>query len=282
MQNTEVFKTAQTLRVALDGWKEKGLRIGFVPTMGALHEGHISLVKKAKEHADILVVSIFVNPTQFTNPDDLLKYPRTEDEDIQLLAAEGVHCVFLPSVSEMYPDGYRSPEIDLGVLDTVMEGHFRPGHFKGVVEVVKRFFEIVQPDCACFGKKDFQQLAVIRYMCHYFDFQMEIIGCDILREPNGLAMSSRNRRLSEEEKEQALILYRTLLYARNNVFDYSPQVLAQRCREELKKGSLQMEYLEIVHPETLLPLEEEWVSGATCCIAAYCGEVRLIDNMELV
>ncbi len=282
MHKTEVFKTAHSLREVLDGWKEQGKRVGFVPTMGALHEGHISLVKKAQEQVDVLVVSIFVNPTQFNNPEDLLKYPRTEEEDVRMLETAGVQCVFIPEVDEIYPAGYVSPEIELGLLDQVMEGQFRPGHFKGVVEVVKRFFDIVQPDCACFGKKDFQQLAVIRFMCDYFGFSIEIIGCEIFREESGLAMSSRNRRLSEVDKEQSLIIFDTLNFARKNVYDHTPEDLARMCRDHFKTGTLDLEYLEIVDPESLRSLGTEWVSGATCCIAAYCGDVRLIDNMALV
>lgn len=281
MHKTEVFTTADSLRLRLDEWRNKGLKIGFVPTMGALHEGHISLVKKAQEQADVLVVSIFVNPTQFNNQEDLVNYPRTVEEDLEMLSKAGVHCVFLPEVGEMYPTGYQSPDIDLGRLDEVMEGSFRPGHFKGVVEVVKRFFEIVQPDCACFGKKDFQQLAVIRYMTSYFGFKIEIIGCSILREENGLAMSSRNRRLTPEQHQEALVIYRTLLKARGLVNQFTPDQVAETCRDAFDQSSLELEYLEIVHPDTLESLSDTWVDGATCCIAAYCGNVRLIDNMEL-
>lgn len=262
--------------------KNQGKSIGVVPTMGALHEGHISLVNQAKKMCDYVIVSIFVNPTQFNNPTDLEKYPRTLEHDTDLLRQYNVDYIFAPNVSEIYPENYSSPHIDLGILDKVMEGKFRPGHFLGVVEVVKRLFDIIQPDYAYFGKKDFQQVAVIRYMTDYFKIPVKIIECPIIRSEKGLALSSRNARLSEEEKEQALLLYRTLDFAKNNTGVFSPRETIEKCTQLIRDSELKLEYIEIVNPATLESLSEKWVAGAVCCIAAYCGEIRLIDNMTLV
>lgn len=262
--------------------KNQGKSIGVVPTMGALHEGHISLVNQAKKMCDYVIVSIFVNPTQFNNPTDLEKYPRTLEHDTDLLRQYNVDYIFAPNVSEIYPENYSSPHIDLGILDKVMEGKFRPGHFLGVVEVVKRLFDIIQPDYAYFGKKDFQQVAVIRYMTDYFKIPVKIIECPIIRSEKGLALSSRNARLSEEEKEQALLLYRTLDFAKNNTGVFSPRETIETCTQLIRDSELKLEYIEIVNPATLESLSEKWVAGAVCCIAAYCGEIRLIDNMTLV
>ena len=282
MQKIKVHTSVETLKSDLELSRNAGLTIGFVPTMGALHDGHISLVEQAKQYTDLTVVSIFVNPTQFNNPKDLEKYPRTIDADIAKLEAAGVEFVFIPAVKEIYPENYSSPKIDLGNLANVMEGLYRPGHFDGVVEVVKRLFEIVEPSVACFGQKDFQQLAVIGFMTDYFKFPIEIIGCSIMREESGLAMSSRNVRLTEQEKIDALFIFELLNFAQQNQSNYSPQKLAEICRSKFAASTLELEYLQIVHPVTLLDLQDEWVSGARCCIACYCSEVRLIDNMELL
>lgn len=281
MQKIKVFNTVESLQLELNQLRKSGVKIGFVPTMGALHEGHVTLVEEAKKYADIVVVSVFVNPTQFNNSDDLLKYPRTIESDISKLEAAAVEIVFVPSVDEIYPQDYENSAIDLGILGTVMEGHYRPGHFDGVVQVVKRLFEIVAPSVACFGKKDFQQLAVIRYMTSFFQFNIEIIGCEIKREVSGLAMSSRNMRLSPEQKEDALHIYRILHFVKENTVNFSPKDLAQHARTLFYSTPLELEYLEIVDGDTLVSLTDTWVKGATCCIACYCGEVRLIDNMEL-
>lgn len=281
MKKIKVFNTVESLQLELNQLRKAGVKIGFVPTMGALHEGHISLVEEAKRYADIVVVSVFVNPTQFNNSEDLLKYPRTIEADVLKLETAAVEIVFVPSVEEIYPIAYQKSVIDLGTLGKVMEGQYRPGHFDGVVQVVKRLFEIVQPSVACFGQKDFQQLAVIGFMTNYFNFPIEIKGCEIVREPSGLAMSSRNVRLSEQEKIDALFIIEVLKFAHQNKSKYSPKQLSELCRSKFSASTLELEYLQIVHPVTLLDLENEWVSGARCCIACYCGEVRLIDNMEL-
>jgi pantoate--beta-alanine ligase len=278
----KIFDTVKSIQEELFPLKKQGLKIGFIPTMGALHEGHISLVRQAKEVCDYVVVSVFVNPTQFNNPSDLDKYPRTLDKDIDLLTQTKTDFLFTPSSIEVYPTNYKAPFIDLGILDKVMEGKFRPGHFQGVVEVVKRLFEIVQPDFAYFGKKDFQQVAVIKSMVKTFQFPLTIVECPIIRNENGLAMSSRNARLSPEEQKKSLVIYETLLFAKNNAKNYNPKELVEVCKKQIETSDLQLEYVEIVHPATLLSLSDQWEDGAVCCIAAYCGEVRLIDNMVLV
>lgn len=257
------------------------MKIGFVPTMGALHDGHISLVKQAKEMCDSVIVSIFVNPTQFNNPSDLEKYPRTLEKDIALLVQTDVDFVFAPNAEEIYPPDYKPPVINLGILDKVMEGKFRPGHFHGVVEVVKRLFEIITPDFAYFGKKDFQQVAVIKYMVQTFQLPLTIVECPIIRNEYGLAMSSRNARLSPEEQKKALVIYETLLFAKHNTRNYTPIELMEVCKKLIGTSDLRLEYVEIVHPVTLISLSEKWETGAVCCIAAYCGDVRLIDNIIL-
>lgn len=281
MTQMDVLSTVKSIQEEIFIQKKQQKTIGLVPTMGALHSGHISLVEQAKAQCDYVVVSIFVNPTQFNNSSDLQKYPRTLEADTNLLKQAGVDLIFAPDVHEIYPKDYISPSINLGILDKVMEGEFRPGHFKGVVEVVKRFFDIVQPDFAFFGKKDFQQVAVIKYMTSFFELPVSIVECPIIRSEKGLALSSRNMRLSEEEKEKALVLYNTLDFARTNVDNFTPKELAENCNQMITDSELKLEYLEIVNPTTLQRLEENWVEGAVCCIAAYCGEVRLIDNMEL-
>lgn len=249
--------------------------------MGALHPGHGSLVSRAKEENDLAVVSIFVNPTQFNNPGDLEKYPRSVEQDSALLESLGCDAVLIPSVDEVYPPDLHSPEIDLGVLDEVMEGRHRPGHFKGVVQVVYRLFDIVAPDRAYFGLKDFQQVAVIRHMVKALDLPVQIVACPTLREPDGLAMSSRNQRLSPEERKAAVHISRTLLKAKAWSQSHSPRETKAMAVDFFSQGQMKLEYFEIVDPATLRELTGEWVPGAIACIVAYAGEVRLIDNMEL-
>lgn len=278
----KVFESAQLISNQVIELKKEGKKVGFVPTMGALHDGHISLIERAKEVCDVVIVSVFVNPTQFNNSKDLEKYPRTLVKDLELLAKFDVDLVFSPSIEEVYPTNYKSAEIELANLDKVMEGEFRPGHFQGVVEVVKRLFEIVQPDYAYFGQKDFQQVAIIKYMVRFFDIPVVIVSCSTIRNDKGLALSSRNIRLSETEKEQALVIYKSLIYAKENTNNYSPDELMKYCTDEINKAGLRVEYVAIINPTTLETLSTEWVEGAVCCIAAYCGDVRLIDNMILM
>jgi pantoate--beta-alanine ligase len=279
MYNSKVYTSVASLKKRLKS-NSKENKIGFVPTMGALHRGHLSLVKRAFELSDIVVVSIFVNPTQFTNNQDLTNYPRTLDKDLSLLNEIGEVVVFAPNVAEVYPENFEPIRLDLNRLDKVMEGEFRPGHFNGVVSVVKRLFDIVEPDFAFFGLKDYQQLAVIKFMCRQLALKVTIIPCDIYREENGLASSSRNILLNENQKSEALIIYDSLLYIKELARVCSVQESIKKSITFFNKGNLTLEYLNIVHPETLMPLES-WEEGARACIAAFCGNVRLIDNMEV-
>jgi pantoate--beta-alanine ligase len=279
------FKTVDSISKWLQNNKMEGKSVGFVPTMGALHAGHISLVERAKAECDVVVVSIFVNPTQFNSTEDLDKYPRTLENDIRMLFTTNCDAVFIPEVTMMYPDypnQTNTVEIDLYEINAVMEGMFRPGHFEGVVNVVYRFFDIIGPNKAYFGEKDFQQLAVIRKMVNDLSLPLEIVACPTLREKDGLAMSSRNQRLSNQGKQDALIIYNTLLEAKKLASKMTPAQVKSFCASAFDKSVLSLEYLEICHPQTLQALDDEWVPGARCFIAAFCEDVRLIDNMELI
>jgi pantoate--beta-alanine ligase len=281
-RKVEILNTVEELNQALNSFRKEGKRIGFVPTMGALHQGHMDLVSHASTECDVVVVSVFVNPTQFNNQSDLNLYPRTPEEDSELLKKFGCDFAFFPSVSEIYPEKLISPQVDLGDLDKVMEGKFRPGHFNGVVQVVYRLFDIVQPEKAFFGLKDFQQVAVIKRMVEVLKLPVQIVACETLRTEKGLAMSSRNKRLSEIQQEEALIIYKTLTEAKNDAPLFSPAETLVKAIANFESGSLKLEYMNIVHPQTLTDLTTEWVPGATMCIACFCGEVRLIDNLTLV
>jgi len=277
----QIFQDKQSLNKALQEIKAAGKSIGFVPTMGALHDGHISLVRSALQITDQVVVSIFVNPTQFNTASDLDKYPRTLQADIALLQKEGDIFIFAPAVSEIYPEEDFFAPFDLEGIDLVMEGKFRPGHFQGVVHVVRNLFQIVQPQKAFFGLKDFQQVAVIRLMTKKLALPIEIVACATERAPNGLALSSRNLRLSETQKEDALILFQTLALLKKLKREFTPAVSREKAIEFFKKGKLELEYLEIVSSETLEALDQTWSENSTCCIAAFCGKVRLIDTAQL-
>ncbi len=281
-RNVEIINTVEGLKQALDASRKEGKSIGFVPTMGALHQGHMDLVSRANAECDVVVVSVFVNPTQFNNPSDLEKYPRTPEADSELLKKFGCDIAFFPSEREIYPENLVSPRVDLEGLDEVMEGKFRPGHFKGVVQVVSRLFELVEPQKAFFGLKDFQQVAVIKKMVEQLSLPIQIVPCETSRTEKGLAMSSRNKRLTEEQKEEALIIFKTLTQAKQDAAQFSPAETVARAVEFFNRGTLQLEYLTIVDPVTLQDLTDHWVPGATMCIACFCGEVRLIDNMALV
>ncbi len=259
-----------------------GKRIGFVPTMGALHAGHLSLVKRADDECDLVVLSIFVNPTQFNNAEDLKNYPRNIERDLELIAQiKSDVIVFNPGEREIYPENYAVEPIDLGKLDDLLEGKFRPGHFTGVVEVVRRLFEIVKPNRAYFGLKDFQQVAIIRLMTKFYELPVEIVPCEIVREESGLAMSSRNERLSDAQRNDALIIYQALRKAKEMIHSHEIAEITETIEEMFRKSSLELEYFDIVNPETLESLSNA-EKGAHACIAAHCGEVRLIDNMQLI
>lgn len=252
--------------------------------MGALHEGHIRLIKHAISISDYVVCSIFVNPTQFNNPEDLKKYPRTIEQDLEMLKKAGCNLVYVPEVTDIYPENsINEPlDLDLGNLDKVMEGQFRPGHFKGVAKVVKRLFDIVNPDLAVFGRKDFQQTAVIKKLVQSFNMPIEIVIHETIRSDKGLALSSRNQRLSEQEKQDALIIYKTLEMGKELArIERNVEKLKNRMISFFESGNLQLEYLEIVKDFDLTVPSEISKEPVTCCIAAFCGEVRLIDNMAL-
>jgi len=263
---------------------EKGTSIGFVPTMGALHEGHLSLIRRAKAENQLTLCSVFVNPIQFNNPEDLDKYPRTLSTDVKMLEKAGCDVLFSPLTEEMYPQGTtESLELDWGMLDKVMEGKFRPGHFKGVAIVVKKLFSITHPTRAYFGKKDYQQLAVIRSMVKQLRLPVAIIPCDTVREPDGLAMSSRNMRLSIAERQVAPVIYEVLCRVREKAGKMSVKELREWAIRKIQEHpSIRVEYFEIGDKETLMPLEN-WSlkSRAVAFTAVFLGDVRLIDNLEL-
>ena len=263
--------------------KEQGHSIGLVPTMGALHAGHMSLVERAVKESDTVIASVFVNPTQFNNPNDLATYPRTEEADCRLLAGAGVSAVFMPEVCEMYPDGaHQEKEFDLGEAAEVMEGKFRPGHFQGVAQIVSRLFELCRPDRAYFGEKDFQQIAVIRNMVRSEGIKVEIIACPIKRADDGLALSSRNALLTPEQRAVAPSIYKAL----KEGVEYSRTHGVRETHHHIVEAinavpELETEYLEIVDGRTLLPVEEwEESPDVVGCITVYCGRVRLIDNIR--
>jgi pantoate--beta-alanine ligase len=274
-----VINSIKELQKILDPLRKFGT-IGFVPTMGALHQGHISLVKKAISENKTVVVSIFVNPTQFNDPKDLEKYPRNLDADLRLLENAGSHVVFVPNVKEVYPKT-DTRKFNFGQLETVMEGKHRPGHFNGVAQVVSKLFDIVQPDKAYFGLKDFQQLAVIKNMVKQLKLPVKIIPCSIIREKNGLAMSSRNERLTDEQRKNASLLHETLSTAKEQKGNKSVEELTNWVIETINKNPfLNVEYFEIVDSEQLQPIEN-WNNNNTkiACVAAFCGKIRLIDNI---
>ncbi len=277
----KIIETVTELEDRLSNFRNSGKTIGFVPTMGALHKGHGELVKRSVRENDITVVSIFVNPTQFNNSDDLDLYPRTPEKDYDLLNGLGVDIVFYPSVSEIYPKP-DNRVFDFDGLDKVMEGEYRPGHFNGVAQVVSKLFNIVLPDKAYFGEKDFQQLAIVKQMVKQLNMAVEIIGIPIVREQSGLAMSSRNQRLTEEEKMTASAIYRVLKESVSMITEYSPEIISSRVVEELNSiPGLRVEYFSIVDSVSLETVTS-WNSAESIvgCIAVFCGDVRLIDNIR--
>jgi pantoate--beta-alanine ligase len=278
-----VSEHIEDLQLTLNSSRSAGKRIGFVPTMGALHAGHVSLLALARQHCDIVVVSIFVNPTQFNQTSDLTHYPRTLEKDLEILKENLCDVVFVPSVPEIYPDGLLRRHWDFGLLSTVLEGHFRPGHFDGVLTVVKRLFEIVQPQYAFFGEKDFQQLAHIRRMVKEERMPVEIISGPTLREPDGLAMSSRNTRLTSDQRTLALHISRILFVMNERRVEFDPPGLEQWGRAEFHMiPGIRLEYLEVIDGHSFGPLAEWSDSDYPVIVcAAYVGEVRLIDNVIL-
>ena len=277
----KIIHTIKDLQTELSELKAQGKKVGLVPTMGALHAGHASLVKRSVNENDVTVVSVFVNPTQFNDKNDLVKYPRTLDADCKLLESCGVTFVFAPSVEEIYPEP-DTRRFSYAPLDTVMEGAFRPGHFNGVCQIVSKLFDIVKPHCAYFGEKDFQQLAIIREMVRQMKFDLEIVGCPIVREEDGLALSSRNARLSAEERENALNISRTLFKSRTFATTHSVSETQKMVEDAIAAApGLRLEYFEIVDGNTLQKVGD-WndTSYVVGCITVFCREVRLIDNIK--
>lgn len=276
----ETFTITQ-LQEILRNFKISGKSIGFVPTMGALHAGHISLIEKAKAENNIVVCSIFVNPTQFNDPNDLIKYPRTPEQDKHLLLNAGCDILFSPAVEEMYPEK-DNRMFDFGGLDKVMEGAHRPGHFNGVAQIVSKLFDAVKPDRAYFGKKDFQQLAIIKYITRQLNLPIQIIPCETIREKDGLAMSSRNIRLNEQERLQALQLSKVLFFVKENASQLSVKELKEKANEMLSTSDLiKIEYFEISDADTLQTVDRIVPGKTVAFIAAFVGNVRLIDNISL-
>lgn len=277
----KVIHAIKDLQAELSALKAQGKKVGLVPTMGALHAGHASLVKRSVNENEVTVVSVFVNPTQFNDKNDLLKYPRTLDADCQLLEACGATLVFAPSVEEIYPEP-DTRQFSYAPLDTVMEGAFRPGHFNGVCQIVSKLFDAVKPHRAYFGEKDFQQLAIIREMVRQMQFDLEIVGCPIVREEDGLALSSRNARLSKSERENALKISQTLFKSRTFAAEHSVDETQKFVEDAIAAApGLRLEYFEIVDGNTLQNIKD-WndTSYAVGCITVFCGEVRLIDNIK--
>lgn len=275
-----VIESSKDLEKVVEGAKRDGKCVGFVPTMGALHEGHLSLVNEADRMCDFVVVSIFVNPNQFNNKEDLVNYPRTLDRDAGLLSEVACDVIFAPTVTEVYPEPDQRV-FDFGRLETVMEGQYRPGHFNGVAQVVSRLFELVSPDKAFFGEKDFQQLAIIRSLVRKQNYPIQIVGCPIVRETDGLAMSSRNQLLSSEHRKIAGVIARTLLESCNFVEGKSVLEVVEYVKQEVETESLlKVEYFDVVDGDSLQSVNEwresEYIVG---CIAVFAGKVRLIDNI---
>jgi len=278
----KIFTTTNEMRSASHAVRRAGKRLGFVPTMGALHEGHVSLVRAAKASSDVVAASIFVNPTQFGPTEDLAKYPRSFDRDRELLEREGVELLFAPAVEEMYPAGAVTWVTVEGLSDK-LDGRSRPGHFRGVTTVVAKLFHIVEPDAAFFGQKDAAQVAIVRRMVRDLNLPVEIVACPIVREADGLAMSSRNAYLDPEQRKQALVLHRSLLRVQE-LFDAGERdrgrLVAAGRGEFTGESAVRLDYFEIVKPETLDP-ERDVSSGTLVAVAAYVGSTRLIDNLLL-
>ena len=280
-----IFKTARDLRHELDKYEQKGDAIGFVPTMGALHDGHLSLLTSSKSQNKATVCSIFVNPAQFNDPKDFRKYPSTLEQDIYKLETAACDILFLPPVEEIYPNGLNEKkDYDLGYLDTLLEGKFRPGHFQGVCRAVEKLLQIVLPDNLYLGQKDFQQCMVIKRLIQLMGKESQIHTniCPILREKDGLAMSSRNMRLSGEQRATAVALFETLTFLKQNLNKGSLSDLKKEATALLEKKNFKPDYVEIADAKTLKPINE-WDSRINIVglVAAYLGDVRLIDNMIL-
>ena len=287
----EVINTIAALKSLLSPIKLAGQKIALVPTMGALHKGHVSLIEAAKLKADVVVCSIFVNPTQFTDPKDLERYPRPLEHDMAMLSASGCDVVFMPSVNEMYPVT-ESWHIDLGPAEFLLEGEFRKGHYQGVTQIVKKLFDAVEPDVAFFGQKDYQQVLMIENMVAFFKLPVKIITCPIIREEDGLAMSSRNIHLNAEDRKHAVVLSQSLNYVRDNftktghatdLYDYDKHHELEAAAKEMiaRTKGVELDYFVIVDGKTLMPPTDNRSAELVALVAAKVGETRLIDNMIL-
>ena len=276
------FNTIDETRAYAMAQRDKGLTIGFVPTMGALHPGHISLVDRARRENDIVMSSIFVNPIQFNNPDDLKKYPRTIESDMEMLKAAGCDVVFVPTVEEMYPEEINK-SYDFGKLADVMEGAFRPGHFNGVAIVVKKLFDIALPHRSYFGEKDFQQLQIIKALVRIENLDVEIVPCPISREADGLARSSRNERLTPEMRTASPFIYQTLKDAKSMAANHSAEEITAFVEMNFKSHELlELEYFSIASGVDLQPVSGKISEGDMGFIAVFAGGIRLIDNIQLI
>ncbi len=279
-----LFKRIVDLQKYLNSLKSKGLQIGFIPTMGALHKGHESLIARSKVENEVTIASIFVNPTQFNDAKDLNKYPRTPERDIEMLTEAGCDVLFMPEASEVYPQGTTpSVKFNFGKLDKVLEGIFRLGHFDGMAQVVNRLLDIIKPNRLYMGQKDFQQFTIVASMLEQTKSKTELIMCEIVREKDGLAMSSRNTRLSPEDRIKAMLIYKTLHEAADMVGEYSPADIQKVAVGKLRlEQDFKLEYFEIVDGRTLLPIRLfEDTDFAVAVTAVWIGDVRLIDNMIL-
>ena len=278
----KVLKSKKTLIDYVERQREMGKKIGFAPTMGALHEGHLSLYKAAKKENDEVISSIFVNPTQFNNPDDFQKYPKTLEKDLELLEKADVDAVYVPNVEEMYPDGLNSKKYNFDGLENEMEGKYRPGHFDGVGTIVEELFRQVQPHNAYFGEKDYQQLAIIKKMIEKTKLPVKIHGVPTLREEDGLAMSSRNVRLTETQRKEATIIYETLEKVKEWFNVISLEEIKQRVADIFRNSNFELEYFVIADEKTLKETDFFYKDkNYRAFIVAYAGDVRLIDNMHL-
>ncbi|HCY46989.1 MAG TPA: pantoate--beta-alanine ligase [Flavobacteriales bacterium] len=278
MNSPRIIRTVAGLRHVLKSEIASGKTIGFVATMGALHEGHASLLKKARQEVDIVVSSIYANPTQFDNQDDLAKYPKTEFADLLLLKREQTDVAFIPQTADIYHNLSATP-INYGALTDTLEGAHRTGHFDGMSTIVRRLFELVTPHRAYFGEKDWQQLAIINRMSSFEGLGVKIIGCDILREPSGLALSSRNIHLSSQEKKASLTISKSVFGIKKRLTNRSLHEAELEIANELKHAGLEPDYVKIVNADTLEPLQSETSSGqGRLLIAASLGTTRLLDN----
>lgn len=278
-----IIETIPLLRREIRRWRQEGKRVALVPTMGNLHEGHLTLVEEAKARADIVVVSVFVNPMQFDRPDDLARYPRTLQEDCEKLTRLGVDLVFAPSEKEIYPKGLEQQTyVDVPSLSTMLEGASRPGHFRGVSTIVSKLFNLIQPDIACFGEKDFQQLALIRKMVADLSFDIDIVGVPIVRGPDGLALSSRNGYLTPDERRLAPRLYNIMSHLATQLENGERNIdeLLEQTAGRLREAGLQPDELFVRDADTLLDVNVD-TQTAVILVSAWLGKARLIDNMRV-